>query len=373
MAIPVLVRIGPLRMHLILCCVTGALTAALLLCTTGCGNEDASRAEANGKARVTRGDQEGEGGKPGQPTAAEAQVSLRLKWVFDPGFGGELVAKSRGFFREHGLDLSIEPGGFEADPIKLVASGSNTFGVAGADSFLIARAKGVPIVAFAAGYIETPVVFYAKKSSRINSPQQFVGKKVGIQAGQDTETVFRAMLGGAGVTESQMTLVPVKYDFALFLQDAVEVWPGYAATQSFTLVKEGIPYSVIRPADYGVSYLGTVYFATATTIKDHPDWVQGFVDALVKGWESTYGDEAASIATISAYDQKALSTDYVRFALAKQLPFIRPAGSRFCELDMARLKTTQDILVNQHLLSQPLDLSAATDLRFLEKHYKSHK
>src|SRR5436189_237850 len=83
------------------------------------------------------------------------------------------------------LDSELKPGGFEADPIKLVASGSDTFGVAGADSFLLAREKGVPIVAFAAGYIETPVVFYTRADSGITSPKDFVAKRVGYQAGQD--------------------------------------------------------------------------------------------------------------------------------------------------------------------------------------------
>jgi hypothetical protein len=38
-----------------------------------------------------------------------------------------------------------------ADPIDSVERGADTFGVARAHSFLLARGKGVPITAFAAG------------------------------------------------------------------------------------------------------------------------------------------------------------------------------------------------------------------------------
>src|SRR5947199_10328539 len=66
-------------------------------------------------------------------------ISLRLKWVYDPGFAGEMVASKAGLFEKYGVRVDIKPGGFEADPIKLVAAGSDTIGVAGADLFLIAR------------------------------------------------------------------------------------------------------------------------------------------------------------------------------------------------------------------------------------------
>ena len=144
-------------------------------------------------------------------------VSLRLKWLFDPGFAGEMVAAKAGFFRDLGLDVVLKPGGFESDPIKLVASASDTFGVAGADSFLLARAKGVPIVAFAAGYLQTPVVFYALTTSGITSPQGFVGHRVGYQAGQDTATVYEALLKKTSDDREKIKEIPVKFDFSPFL------------------------------------------------------------------------------------------------------------------------------------------------------------
>lgn len=149
---------------------------------------------------------------------------MKRKWLFDPGFAGELVALKAGFFKERGIDLDVRPGGFEADPIRLVtvpskypildiwnedfcrlgndrcdrggirrrehgiglhhhaeylpnryratlcrrdrqAAGADTYGVAGADTFLIARAKEIPLVAFGAGYLQTPVVFYVHADS----------------------------------------------------------------------------------------------------------------------------------------------------------------------------------------------------------------
>jgi NitT/TauT family transport system substrate-binding protein len=45
--------------------------------------------------------------------AAQAQerVTLQLKWVAQAQFAGYYVAKDRGFYREAGLDVTINPGG----------------------------------------------------------------------------------------------------------------------------------------------------------------------------------------------------------------------------------------------------------------------
>jgi NitT/TauT family transport system substrate-binding protein len=297
------------------------------------------------------------------------RTTLRLKYIYDPGFAGEMVAAKAGFFQEKKLEVELKPGGFEADPIKLVAAGSDTFGVAGADSFLLAREKGVPIVAFAAGYIDTPVVFYTRKDSGISSPQDFVGKRVGYQAGQDTGTVYEALIRKAGVDRQKIKEVPVRFDFTPFLTKQVDVWPGYAATQSYILQRENIPYNIITPNQYGITYLGTVYFTSEKFMSEHPEAVQGFVDGIIKGWEYTYSNYDAAIPLVASYDEKTLTPDLIRFNFDKQKPSILPPGTRFCDFTMDRWEATQRILVDQKLLNAPVDLSRAVTTRFLDVHY----
>lgn len=303
------------------------------------------------------------------PVANVVEASLRLKWLYDPGSAGEMVAAKAGFFVEHGLDVALKPGGFEADPIKLVASGSDTFGVAGADSFLLAREKGVPIVAFAAGYLETPVVYYVRAESGITSPKDFAGKRVGYQAGQDTATVYETLLRRAGIKRRQVREIPVKYDFTPFLTKRVDVWPGYAATQSYILQRENIKYNVIRPSQFGLSYLGTVYFTTERFIAKNPAIVQAFVDGLIKGWEYAYANYDAAIPMIASYDTKNLTPDLIRFNLDMQKAFILPPDTRFCEYSMKPWEALQAILIEQRLLRIPVDLGQAVTSRFLEVHY----
>jgi NitT/TauT family transport system substrate-binding protein len=299
----------------------------------------------------------------------ETEVSLRLKWLFDPGFAGEMVAAKAGIFEKNGLGVEIKPGGFEADPIKLVASGSDTFGHAGADSFLLARAAGVPIVALAAGYLATPVVFYVRKDSDIHTPKDFVGKRVGYQAGQDTATVYEALLKKAGVSRDEVKEVPVKFDFTPFLTGDVDVWPGYAATQSYVLEQRGIPYRVIKPADFGVSYLGTVYFTRAENAVKSEKNVRAFVCSVVEGWHRTYENPDDAVKYISEFDPKVLTPSLITHNLRAQYDTIRPPGRQFGLYSENDWQTTIKEMQSQKLLPSPLDISFSVNFAFVEACY----
>ncbi len=66
-----------------------------------------------------------------QETADGGSVSFRLKWLFLANYAESFVAREKGFWSERGLDVTVYPGGFENDSIKLVAAGSDQFGITG--------------------------------------------------------------------------------------------------------------------------------------------------------------------------------------------------------------------------------------------------
>ena len=89
------------------------LAAASLL--AGCGDKSSREAAAAASAALPAS----------VPAPAPERIKLRLAWVPDMAEVGVFVAKENGFFAREGLDVTIEPGGFGLDPIKLVATGQN--------------------------------------------------------------------------------------------------------------------------------------------------------------------------------------------------------------------------------------------------------
>ena len=123
---------------------------------------------------------------PALPTLLVSAGSLRLMSAFGPQFAGEMLAARAGLFEREGLRIALEPGTGADDPIAAVASGTALFGATRADSFLLARGNGAPLVAFAAGTVESTAALYVLKQSGLRTPQDFVGHRVGRRAGDDT-------------------------------------------------------------------------------------------------------------------------------------------------------------------------------------------
>jgi NitT/TauT family transport system substrate-binding protein len=113
------------------------------------------------------------------PTAAHAakpeSVSMRLGWLANAQYAGDFVALDKGWFKERGIELKIDPGGPSIDPISLTANGSSTIGnVASIAAMFLARSNGLPVKAFAAALQRHPFAFITLDKG-INSPKDFVG------------------------------------------------------------------------------------------------------------------------------------------------------------------------------------------------------
>src|SRR5438309_2279552 len=110
---------------------------------------------------------------------ADEAVTVRLKWFHQAQFAGFYVAKEKAYYQSAGLNVDIQPGGPDFPAVQMVAGGNEQFGVTGADQILIARSKGVPVVALAVIFRRNPFVLFSLAKSGIKTPADYVGKNIG--------------------------------------------------------------------------------------------------------------------------------------------------------------------------------------------------
>ena len=170
---------------------------------------------------------------------ADDAVTLRLKWLNQAQFAGFYVAKEKGYYKSEGLDVNIQPGGPDFPAVQMVTGGNEQFGVTGADQILIARSKGVPVVALAVIYRRNPFVLFSLAKSGIKTPTDYVGKKVGVKIGGNEELIYRAVLAKAEIDKSKLTEIPVKFDMTPLLTGTVDVWPGYLINEVLAAKEKG--------------------------------------------------------------------------------------------------------------------------------------
>jgi NitT/TauT family transport system substrate-binding protein len=292
---------------------------------------------------------------------------VRLKWVHQAQFAGFYAAHEKGLYRTAGLDVEIRPGGVDFPAIQMVASGSEDFGVAGADQVLLARAKGVPVVAVATIYRRTPFVLFALKKSGISSVRDFVGRNVGVKLGGNEELTYRAMLKTAGVDAGKIHEIPVKYDVSLLLAGKVDVWPGYVINEVLAAQEKGAELNVIRPGDYNINFYADTLFTRESVIKSNPALVKAFVQATMSGWGYAveHPDEAAEMG--KKYSSE-LNVNHEKAMMNASIPLLRPKQPPLGKMEVDEWRSLRDQLLALGFLKQSVDVDQAFTNRFLLEH-----
>src|SRR4029077_2929934 len=113
-------------------------------------------------------------------TSAQEAVSLRLNWYLGGLHVPFYYGKERGFYKEEGIDLTINEGRGSANTVQVVAAGSDTFGLAGSPSVSAASAKGAEIKSVMSLIISTSSAVVQLGSAGIKTPKDLEGKKLAV-------------------------------------------------------------------------------------------------------------------------------------------------------------------------------------------------
>jgi NitT/TauT family transport system substrate-binding protein len=290
---------------------------------------------------------------------AEEAVTVRLKWFNQAQFAGFYVARQNGYYKAAGLDVNIQPGGPDFPAVQMVAGGNEQFGVTGADQILIARSKGVPVVALAVIYRRNPFVLFSLAKSGIKSPADYVGKNVGVKIGGNEELIYRAVLAKSGIDKSKLTETPVKFDLTPLLAGTVDVWPGYLINEVLAAKEKGFDVNVVYPSDYGIDLYADTLFTTEKMLKEKPEVVRSFVAATLNGWNSAIAspEEAAKITVKFGGDKHTYDHE---FAMMKaSVPLLQPDAKPVGFMDEAGWAAAQKLLLGAGFQKQAVNVAEA--------------
>jgi ABC-type nitrate/sulfonate/bicarbonate transport system substrate-binding protein len=303
-------------------------------------------------------------------TLETTNVSVRLLWVPQYQFAGYIVAKVKGFYDEVGLNVTLNPGGPDISTVQLVGSGSDSFGVDTPDTVLLARERGIPLVALATFFQTSPGGFMVHSDSAIKSPQDFVGKNIAMSPGS-LQTEYLGMLAANNIDRSQITEVPYTFNLEPFLSRRVDVWPIYVTDQPNVARKQGADIRVLVARDFGVTMLGDGLFTTEAFLAKNPNTTQAFIDATLKGWDYavTHFDETVKL--LADYN-KELTVDQLTFEGHETIKLLQYGVGATCigGNDRAAWEAEQKMLVDLKILKGPVSLDAALNPSFVTAYYQ---
>ncbi len=294
---------------------------------------------------------------------ATEKVSYRLKWLRNVSVVGDLYAETNHLFEKAGLDVEIKPGGPERDAIRELELGHADFGVASADQVLRARAKGSPVVVIAQLFQVNPLQWmYRPEALKIDNLADLKGKVIGVTFGGNDETIMRTLLAEAELSDSDVKLFSVRYDYTPFYRRQVSLWPVYRNAQgpiiTAQLNKEGEKTAFFNPADFGVKFVANSVVTHARTLTEKPVLVQRFMEALLSGWQQALDpkNENEALAILQKYDPDTPpAIQKQQLKITRDL--IQPQPSiAIGTIDENGWEQTQEIMYNQKLLPQKIVL-----------------
>lgn len=266
--------------------------------------------------------------KPNPPGTVE-HVKLRLQWVPQSQFAGYLVAKDLGYYAANNLDVELLPAGPDLKPQVTVAAGTDDIGIGVSNQVITARSNGVPLKIIAQIFQDSANRYVLKRENAINQLTDLRGKKIGLWLGGD-EVEFVAMLKTVGMTLNDVQVIPQEFSVVPFLQNQYalsEVTVYNELNEIRSKGYEGEKLQVLSPRDYDAAIVSDMIFTTEGFIKQHPDVVQRFLEASLKGWKYCFENPDKAVDIVLKYNPELTRADQV-LQLNAVLSLISSAGSQ---------------------------------------------
>lgn len=299
------------------------------------------------------------------PTAASGEltaVTAVTNWFAEPEHGGQYAAVFKGFYKEAGLDLTLQPGGPQVSSTQIVSSGKALFGMTQADDLLLARKQGIPLVAIAALFQTNPQGLIYHKDQEVASFADLNGRTVYVASAASYWEYQKKKFNLTQVKE-------LKYTGSLvnFIADPTALTQGYITAEPFSLKEQGVETGFLLNADSGYNPYANVLFTTEKTIKEKPELVKAFVEASVKGWEY-YKDHSDEVNPFIQEKNPDMSLEAMKYGAEKQLDFVYggdAADHGVGYMSEERWNTLMDQLVEIKLLDAKEDVSKVFTNEFL--------
>lgn len=219
---------------------------------------------------------------------AQTPTKITVGYVPIPDLMPLYVAKEQGFFDKRGLDVTLQTIPINPNIPPALQSDSIQIGTVTPSVLMQAADSGLALKVIAGGSVLTPEgkspAIIVRKGVEIRSPQDFVGKRVGVAGfGATLHVLFRKWLADHGVDAKKVNFVEVA------LPQTLDVMRG--GTIDATVPAEPFGMRIVQ-AGVGTAYgyvsddfpasgvLPIVYGSTAAWLQKNPQAARAFREAL---------------------------------------------------------------------------------------------
>lgn len=258
----------------------------------------------------------------GRAVAADRMpVHIQYDWLMGNGQLGDIVAKSKGFFEEEGLDVTFGPGGPNAQTLPPVLTGQAQLGqLTSTTDLFLANGAGRPVKLIASGYRYSPYAYISLKKNPIRTAQDLIGKTIAINP--NGRRTLDMILAKNKIDASQVKTVTMGADMTPLLAGRVDAVSGFS-TNTKALSILGPDIVTFAPGkEGGVPNYANAYFAAFDNFENAKELLAKFIRGASRGWGWAFENRREAVdLMIEAYPTLDREVEYQTVDLIMQLSF----------------------------------------------------
>lgn len=307
---------------------------------------------------------------------AETDIKLVLNWKYQGPQGLLFLAEDKGYFKEEGLNVTMDQGNGSGAAVPLVANGAYDMGFGDINALIEFAAKkpeDAPVGVFMM-YNQPPFTIAVKADSPIKSPADFPGHTLGGAANDGALKLFPALCSITKTDCSKVEITNMQPNLReqMLMQGQVDGVFGYVNTIRFSAKLIGVdPDKDIRfisYGDYGMDLYSNSIIASKSFLKENPEAVKGFIRALNKSIKDAIKDPEAAIASVKSREpliKDAVERERFDATLADEMSHPEVATVGLGDVDAARLAQSIEILVQANGLPRTPTVGEVFDSNYL--------
>ena len=280
--------------------------------------------------------------------ASAAPITLALNWKAEPQFGGFYAAKVNNFYRDNGLDVSVQEGGSGTPTVQMLAAGKINYAIVSADEIVIAHDRGAQnIVALFATFQTNPQGIMTHAERGFNSIDDVMhGDGVLLwQSGLAYAQFFKKKYAPIKVTTA-----PYLGGIGNFQNDAKTSQQCFVTSEPLTAQKASIAVKTFLIADSGYNPYTTVLATTRENLQRNPDEVKKMIAAVRAGWSDYLQNPEPTNRAMAALN-KAMDLQTFAASANAQTPLIAPDKTTpLGSMTLQRWQTLVDQLLSINMI-----------------------
>ena len=279
--------------------------------------------------------------------AQSTPIKFLLDWRFEGPSALFLQPAAKGYFKEVGLDVSIDAGNGSGAAVQRVASGTYDMGFADMASLMEFHANNADApnkpVAVMVVYNNAPAAVMALKKSGIKTAADLSGKKLGAPVFDAGRKAFPTFAKANKIENVAWTSMDPPLRETMLVRGDVDAITGFTFTSLLNIEARGVKAEdvvVMQYADHGVKHYGNVIIASPKLIAENPEAIKKFLAAFTKGAKDVVAKPADAIQYVKARDgiaNTALETRRLQLAIDTVVNSADARKDGFGRLDTSRL------------------------------------